>query len=125
VTTSTGHPPGLRVWRWERELLAAFVSAVVAIAAVFLASGFLLKGSAQIILFIVGGLLAVCSLTLLCVAANRNTIPVIPEKTSESITSEAETDQKSSFVDDPSKVLSEDLDSIAREKTPSAGEAGQ
>jgi ABC-type phosphate transport system substrate-binding protein len=108
-------PPGLRVWRWEGGLLAAFVGAVVAIAAVFLAVGFTLTGSAQVIVFVVGALLAAGALTALYVAANRNSTQAVQEESPEPPSQDEVPGQGSIFVDDKAKALSEELESVGRE----------
>jgi hypothetical protein len=100
--------PGFRVWEWERGLLGAFAGTLAAFAGAVLTVAFTLSRTAKVVAFVVAGVLAVVIFALLFVSANRKPVP--PD--------DGSVNPGSDFVDDKSKVIGTDLESVGQEPIP-------
>jgi len=105
--------PGFRVWKWERGLLGAFAGTLAAFAGAVLTVAFTLSRTGKVVAFIVAGLLAVVIFALLFVSANRKPLPDEPVPPDD-----GSVNPGSDFVDDESKVIGTDLESVGQEPIP-------
>jgi hypothetical protein len=108
--TSSGSPrPGLRVWKWEGGVLGVFIAAVAAFAGAVITVAATVKGSWRVTWIIVSVLLVVIALALCVVWANRKPVDRPPG---------TRVKPPPSKVDDPSKSLAEDPDTVAQKPIP-------
>lgn len=119
MTSSATHRPGLRVWKWERDLLGVFIGALAVFAAAVLTVAFTLKGSGKVIAFIVALILIVIVLGLCVAAANGQ--PIRPGSRRHNYQAK-ERKPSPGLVNDPSKTFAKDPDTVGQPPIPPPGE---